>query len=407
MSNFSAPSLAGRRVLLGVTGGIAAYKSADLARRLKDAGADVQVVMTEAATRFVGPQTFQAVSGRPVRQSLWDEAGEAAMGHIELARWPDAILIAPASANTLARLAHGFADDLLSTLCLATDRPIFCAPAMNRLMWANPATQTNARALQDRGVTLFGPGSGSQACGETGDGRMLDPLELVARLAQALSGGPLQGVHAVVTAGPTHEAVDPVRVLTNRSSGKMGFAVAEALARLGAQVSLIAGPVSLSTPPGVKRIDVQSADDMLQASLAAADQAQIFVGTAAVADYRPAQTAPGKIKKSSDTLSLALSRTEDILSTVRDRHPALFMVGFAAETESLVDYARDKLRRKHLQMVAANEVGGGRAFDVDDNHLIVVEAQQETDLGHAPKTELARALAELIAARYLALNPSV
>jgi len=236
---------------------------------------------------------------------------------------------------------------------------------------------------------------------------MLDPLELVARLAQALSGGPLQGVHAVVTAGPTHEAVDPVRVLTNRSSGKMGFAVAEALARLGAQVSLIAGPVSLSTPPGVKRIDVQSADDMLQASLAAADQAQIFVGTAAVADYRPAQTAPGKIKKSSDTLSLALSRTEDILSTVRDRHPALFMVGFAAETESLVDYARDKLRRKHLQMVAANEVGGGRAFDVDDNHLIVVEAQQETDLGHAPKTELARALAELIAARYLALNPSV
>lgn len=402
MSSPNPPSLSGRRVLLGVCGGIAAYKSADLVRRLRDAGAEVQVVMTESATRFVGAQTFQAVSGRPVRVSLWDEAAEAAMGHIELARWPDAILIAPASANTLARLAHGFADDLLSTLCLASDKPIFCAPAMNRLMWANAATRANVSTLHQRGLRMLGPGSGSQACGETGDGRMLEPLELVAALAGALADGPLAGVHAVVTAGPTREPVDPVRVLTNRSSGKMGFAVAAALQGLGARVSLVAGPVALPTPAGVTRIDVESAEDMLQASLAAATDARIFVGTAAVADYRPVQMAGNKIKKSAASLELALERTQDILGAVRERFPALFMVGFAAETNDVAAYARDKLQRKKLQMIAANDVSGGQVFDRDDNHLIVIEADRETDLGHDEKARLAGRLAELIAARYRA-----
>lgn len=404
MSSATPAQLAGRRVLLGVCGGIAAYKSAELVRRLKEAGAEVQVVMTESATRFVAAQTFQAVSGRPVRVSLWDEAAEAAMGHIELARWPDAILVAPASAHTLARLAHGFADDLLSTLCLATDRPLFCAPAMNRLMWANAATQANVAALRQRGITTFGPGSGSQACGETGDGRMLEPLQLVARLAQALAAGPLHGVHAVVTAGPTREPIDPVRVLSNRSSGKMGFAVAAALARLGAQVSLIAGPVPLATPPGLRRIDVETAQQMLDAALDAARNAQLFVGSAAVADYRPAAAAPQKIKKDGESLRIELERTEDVLVRVREAHPALFMVGFAAETESVLEHARRKLARKKLQMIVANEVGSGRAFDVDDNHLIVVESGGETDLGHGAKTQLAHELAALICTRYLALN---
>lgn len=391
--------LAGRKVLLGVSGGIAAYKAADLARRLIEVGAEVQVVMTEGARQFIAPLTFQALTGRPVRDTLWDAQAEAAMGHIELARWPDLILIAPASADLLARLSQGMANDLLTTLCLASDRPIFVAPAMNRLMWANPATQANLSTLRSRGVQVLGPGSGDQACGEVGPGRMLEPLEIRDALLQHSAPGVLAGVRVAINAGPTREPVDPVRVLTNRSSGKMGFALAQALAQAGAEVRLIAGPVALPSPAGVQRIDVETAADMLDASLAAASEAEIFIGTAAIADYRPAQAEPGKIKKSASRLSLKLERTEDVISAVRKAHPELFIVGFAAETDDLAKYARDKLKRKGLDMVAANWVGAGRAFDQDHNALQVFWAGGEKTLAQAPKRELASALVELIAER--------
>jgi phosphopantothenoylcysteine decarboxylase / phosphopantothenate---cysteine ligase len=395
-----APRLAGRRVLLGVTGGIAAYKAAELARRLKEAGADVQAVMTDAAREFVGIPTFQALTGRPVRTTLWDEAAEAAMGHIELARWADAVVVAPASANFLSRLAQGRADDLLSTLCLATDRPLFVAPAMNQQMWSSRATQDNLKLLAKRGVHILGPDSGDQACGEVGPGRMLEPNDIRDALAKHFSSGPLSGVAAVVTAGPTREPIDPVRVLTNRSSGKMGFAVAEALVGLGAQVTLIAGPVNLPTPRGLTRVDVETAGEMLKAALSAAKQADLFVGAAAVADYRPAKSAPEKIKKRTASVSMDLSRTEDILSTLRKKHPRLFIVGFAAETEKLEQHARVKLEKKKLDLIAANLVGRGRAFDRDDNALHVYWKDGARDLGKAAKSDLARTLAALIAERF-------
>ncbi|HWY24274.1 MAG TPA: bifunctional phosphopantothenoylcysteine decarboxylase/phosphopantothenate--cysteine ligase CoaBC, partial [Nevskia sp.] len=299
MSETHSPAAApGLRILLGVTGGIAAYKAAELARQFMKAGAQVQVVMTEGAQRFITAQTFQALTGRTVRSSLWDEQAEAAMGHIELARWADAIVIAPASANFLARLAQGFADDLLSTLCLATDRPIYAAPAMNRLMWAHAATQANLATLRDCGLHVIGPGSGFQACGEVGEGRMTEPAEIAALVLRDFQrSGPLAGLRAVVTAGPTREPIDPVRFITNRSSGKQGYALAEALTRLGAEVTLVSGPVHLETPAGVQRIDVETAQQMLEATLAAVDGAHILVGAAAVADYRPAAAAGQKIKK--------------------------------------------------------------------------------------------------------------
>jgi phosphopantothenoylcysteine decarboxylase/phosphopantothenate--cysteine ligase len=400
----SSTSLRDRRIVLGVTGGIAAYKAADLVRRLKEAGADVQVVATENALRFVGAQTFQAVSGRAVRSSLWDESAEAAMGHIELARWPDLVLIAPASANTIARLAQGQADDLLSTLCLATDRPIAIAPAMNRLMWANPATQANVATLRQRGVQLLGPGSGDQACGETGDGRMLEPLQIrdavTALLGGPAAGGPLSGVRVVLTAGPTREAIDPVRFVTNRSSGKMGYALASALVDLGADVTLVSGPTSLPTPPGTRRVDVETAAQMLEATQSAAQSAQILVGSAAVADYRVAEPPAQKIKKKADTLDLKMIKNPDILAELRSAHPALFIVGFAAETEKLAEHARDKLARKKLDLIAANWVGNGKAFDQDDNALHVFWNGGDVELAHAPKPALARELAALIATRY-------
>ena len=392
--------LAGRRILLGVTGGIAAYKAADLVRRLAEQGAQVQVVMTAGAKEFVTPLTFQAVSGREVRSELFDAAHEAAMGHIELARWADMILVAPASTNFLAKLAQGIADDLLTTLCAASDRPIAVAPAMNRLMWANAATQGNVGALRQRGVHILGPGSGSQACGETGDGRMLEPLQIRDAVIDLLSSGPLSGVHAVVTAGPTREPIDPVRFITNRSSGKIGYAVAQALVQLGASVTLISGPTALPTPPGVQRIDIETADEMLKAALEAAAQAQIFVAAAAVADYRPAQVADEKIKKKDESLSLALARTEDVLATVRKRFPALFVAGFAAETEKLEEHALAKLKNKGLDLIAANYVGRGRAFDQDDNELQVYWNGGTQTLARALKPELARALALLIQQRY-------
>lgn len=400
--NTSPTRLAGRRILLGVTGGIAAYKAADLVRRLKEAGADVQVVMTDAAREFVTPLTFQALSGREVRTSLFDAAAEAAMGHIELARWADLILIAPASANTLARLAQGLADDLLTTLCLASDRPLAIAPAMNRLMWGHAATQANLATLRARGVQVLGPGSGSQACGETGDGRMWEPVQIRDAVIALLADGPLAGVATVVTAGPTREPVDPVRFLTNRSSGKMGYALADALARLGAAVTLISGPTALPTPAGVRRVDVETAQQMLDASMSAAADAQIFVGAAAVADYRVEAPAGEKIKKTGEHLSLALTRNADILASVRAARPDLFMVGFAAETEKLAEHARGKLERKKLDLVAANWVGNGRAFDRDDNALHLFWNGGEQELPQAGKADLARDLARIVADRYRA-----
>lgn len=394
--------LANRRILLGVTGGIAAYKSADLVRRLVEQGAQVQVVMTAGAREFVTPLTFQAVSGRAVRTELFDAAHEAAMGHIELARWADLILVAPASANFIAKLAQGIADDLLTTLCVASDRPIALAPAMNRIMWSAPANQDNLAILRQRGVALFGPGSGSQACGETGEGRMQEPVEIRDAVIALLSRGPLSGVHAVVTAGPTREPIDPVRFITNRSSGKMGYATAQALAQLGASVTLISGPTGLQAPAGVERIEIETAQEMLDAALAAAAQAQIFIGAAAVADYRPLEIAGEKIKKRDENLALPLTRTEDVLARVRQAFPRLFIAGFAAETERLEEHAKAKLKNKQLDLIAANYVGHGRAFDRDDNQLHVFWNGGDQALPLAAKTELARELAQLILQRYQA-----
>lgn len=398
------PSLHGHRILLGVCGGIAAYKAADLTRRLIESGAEVQVVMTENAQRFVGAATFQALSGRPVRDSLWDANAEAAMGHIELARWPSLILVAPASANTLARLAHGLADDLLSTLVLASDRVLAVAPSMNRLMWSNAATRENVAKLAARGVHVLGPGAGFQACGDVGEGRMREPLELradVARLLTAGASGSLAGRHAVVTAGPTREALDPVRFISNRSSGKQGYAVARALNERGARVTLISGPTQLAPPSGMQRIDVESAGQMCAAALAAAADADLFVGAAAVADYRAADVASHKIKKNAASLSLALIRNEDILVRVRAAYPDLFMVGFAAETENLEQHAREKLTRKKLDLIAANRVGENLAFDREDNQLTVLWRDGRRELAPADKTALARELVSLIVERYL------
>jgi len=389
----------GKRIILGVSGGIAAYKSPDLVRRLRERGAEVQVVMTAGAREFVTTTTFQAVSGRSVRSELWDAAAEAAMGHIELARWADVVLIAPASADILARLATGQADDLLATLCLATRAPLAVAPAMNHLMWSNPATIANVAALVHRGVHVFGPAAGDQACGEIGEGRMLEPLELAERLAALLRpvDGPLSGRRVLLTAGPTRERIDPVRFISNRSSGKMGFAVAQAAREAGASVVLVSGPVNLPTPEGVARVDVESAAEMLTAVLRELPGSDVFISTAAVADYRPAQVAAQKIKKSSDNLALSMERTADVLATVAARSDRPFVVGFAAETEAVEQNARGKLMKKNLDMIAANEVGHEKAFDCDDNQLIVLSRTGRYELGQANKLTLARGLIALIA----------
>lgn len=398
----------GKRILLGVTGGIAAYKSPDLVRRLRERGAEVQVVMTQAAREFVTATTFQAVSGRPVRTDLWDAAAEAAMGHIELARWAEVVLIAPATADFLARLATGQADDLLATLCLATEAPVAVAPAMNHVMWANAATRANTATLQQRGIHIFGPAAGDQACGEIGEGRMLEPLELVERIAALhLGDGPLRGRRVLISAGPTRERIDPVRFISNRSSGKMGFAVAQAAREAGAEVVLVSGPVSLPTPPGVRRVDVESAADMLAAVLREVEGTDIFISTAAVADYRPARPADQKIKKTSDTLDLCMERTSDVLATVAARPDRPFVVGFAAETESVEQNARLKLLKKNLDMIAANEVGHDKVFDCEDNQLIVLWRNGRHELGRASKQALARELVALIAKSFAAARAGV
>jgi len=384
-------TLTNRHILLGITGGIAAYKSADLVRRLREQGAQVRVVMTAAATQFITPLTLQAVSGQPVSTDLLDTEAEAAMGHIELARWADVILIAPATADFLAKLAYGHANDLLSTVCLATAAPITVAPAMNQQMWQAPITQQNCQQLQQRGVKLFGPAIG----------RMLEPLELVQCLQNIFQSGALQAKKILVTAGPTREDIDPVRFISNRSSGRMGYAIVEAAAAKGAEVTLVSGPVSLSPPAGGQIISVYSAQDMFEAVMARVSAADIFIATAAVADYRPAQQAAQKLKKNQAQLQLSLERTPDILASVASLATPPFTVGFAAETDNLVDYARSKLEHKKLDMIAANLVGiEGIGFDSEENALSVFWADGSVDLPRCSKKELANQLVELIIQRY-------
>lgn len=404
--------LQNRRVLLGVTGGIAAYKAAELCRRLRGLGAELQVVMTPAATDFVGPLTFQALSGRPVRADLLDPAAEAAMGHIELARWAELVLVAPASADFLARLAAGRADDLLATACLATDAPIAVAPAMNQAMWRAPATQRNARRLAEDGVRLWGPAEGDQACGDTGPGRMLEPEDLAAR-ACALLAPPrcLADRKVVVTAGPTREAIDPVRYLSNHSSGRQGFALARAAAEAGAEVVLVSGPVDLPTPTGVRRVDVGSAREMLEAAAAAARDADLFVAVAAVADYRPAEVAPRKLKKGAERPGLVLELVEnpDVVATVARQRAGSgrpYTVAFAAETHDVLAHARGKLERKGVDLVVANDVSDRSiGFGAEENEVTLVDVDGDETLPRMPKDRLARVLVERLAAR-LAPTPA-
>lgn len=387
-----------KRIVLGVSGGIAAYKSAELIRRLRDAGADVQVVMTAAAQEFITPLTLQALSGNPVHTDLLDPAAEAAMGHIELARWADLVLVAPASADCIARLAQGIANDLLSTLWLATKAKLAIAPAMNQQMWAAPALQENLALLRQRGVAVFGPAAGSQACGDIGEGRMLEAVELAERCADQFETAALSGKHVVITAGPTREALDPVRYLSNHSSGKMGFAIARACVEAGARVTLIAGPVSLPTPERVDRVNVTSALEMLAAAQTAAAAADIFIATAAVADYRPRDVAGQKIKKSSDAITLELVKNPDIVATIAAQPTRPFMVGFAAETEKVVEHAREKLLRKQLDMIACNDVARGDiGFQSDDNALTVIWKEGDVVLEKASKASIARQLVAIIA----------
>jgi phosphopantothenoylcysteine decarboxylase/phosphopantothenate--cysteine ligase len=399
-------TLSGKQIVVGVSGSIAAYKSADLVRRLRDEGADVRVVMTQGATEFITPLTLQSLSGHPVAMELLDADQESAMGHIALARWADWVLIAPASADTLARLAQGRGDDLLGALCLATEAPIAVAPAMNNKMWSHSATQDNLNLLRQRAVAVIGPASGDQACGEVGEGRLLEPLEIIAELKQLAVPGRLQGRHVLITAGPTYEPIDPVRFIGNRSSGKMGFALAQAAQEAGADVTLVAGPVHLPTPSGVRRVDVETAAQMREAVQRAVAGSDIFISCAAVADFRPLQSEANKIKKTAGNgLELQLEPTVDIVSEVAsgDNRPA-FIVGFAAETQELTRYARDKLERKKLDMIAANQVGQGQGFAVDDNALQVFWNGGEASLPLKQKVQLARDLMTLIIRQFDAKN---
>jgi len=393
-------------VVLGITGSIAAYKTPELVRRLRELGADVQIVMTTSAEEFVTSTALQAVSGKPIRSNLWDKEAEASMSHIELARWADAVLIAPATAEIMARLAGGAASDLLTTLCLATEAPIALAPAMNHVMWGNAAVQANRKMLEDRGIRMLGPDDGSQACGETGSGRMLDPGEIAAIVCRGKTAGEtgerlLEGKTVLVTAGPTREPIDPVRYITNRSSGKMGYAVAAAAAAQGAKVILVSGPVSLDEPPGIEVIRVKTAEEMYSATHGCVGAADIFIAAAAVSDYRPTSAAKQKIKKNDETMSIDLVRSEDILASVAALDAAPFTVGFAAETESVRDYALGKLKNKKLDMIVANRVGDDCGFDCDDNAVEVYWQGGEQGYARAAKTELARQILQLVAEHYI------
>lgn len=394
-----------KHIILGVTGGIAAYKSADLARRLREQKAQVRVVMTANAEQFITALTMQAVSGQAVHQTLLDPEAEAGMGHIELARWADAVLVAPATANFIARFKQGSADDLLTTLCLATESPVALAPAMNQQMWQDQATQENINILKSRGVHILGPGIGDQACGETGPGRMLEPTDLVAALSGLFETGALEGRKTVVTAGPTWEAIDPVRGITNHSSGKMGYAIAEAASEAGAEVILVSGPTALDPPENVRLVSVLSAQSMHDAVMSETTDTDIFIAVAAVADYRPQQAADQKIKKTEDTLTIKLVKNPDILSAVAALGNC-FTVGFAAETSNIEQHAREKLVKKGVDLIAANQVGGGAGFGTDDNALLLIDHNETQPLPSMSKSKLARILVHEIAKRYHAKDPA-
>lgn len=398
--------LQGTKIVLGVTGSIAAYKSADLVRRLSDAGAQLRIVMTKSACEFITPLTLQTLSGHPVAIELLDADQESAMGHIKLARWADWILIAPATADTLARLSQGRADDLLSALCLASESPVAVVPAMNNKMWLNSATVANVADLRKKGMHILGPASGEQACGEQGEGRMLEVTDVVSDLIALTVPKQLQGKRVLITAGPTYEAIDPVRFIGNRSSGKMGFAIAQAAIEAGAEVILIAGPVNLSTPTLVTRIDVESAEEMFSAVMAEVTESDIFISCAAVADYQPDIKADNKIKKSDkDRWEINLLPTRDIITEVtNNENNKPFVVGFAAETQNVAEYAQEKLQRKNLDMIAANQVGDNIGFSVDKNALQVFWNKGSQTFPLALKTQLARDLMTLIIERYYAKN---
>lgn len=390
-------SLMNKRIVLGVTGGIAAYKSADLVRRLREVGAEVRVVMTENAKQFITPLTMQAVSGYPVHDDLFDLKAEAAMGHIELARWADAIVIAPATADFISRLLHGEANDLLTTLCLAAKVPLAIAPAMNQGMWKNTLTQDNVQALQKKGIHIFGPGAGSQACGDTGPGRLLEPLEIVERVAGLFQSGCFSGKKVLITAGPTHEAIDPVRYITNASSGKMGYALADALIEAGAQVILVSGPVNLAKPARITVIDVVSAAEMHDAVMANVAASDVFFSVAAVADYRCKTIAPQKIAKKESSLVLALERNPDIVASVANLEKKPLIIGFAAETENLIANATAKLHHKKMDMIVANQVGPDMGIGSDENAVTVLWDKQQQEFKKMSKSKLARELTALVA----------
>ena len=399
----------GPRILLGVTGGVAAYKSPDLVRRLIERGAQVQVVMTRGAQAFVSALTFQAVSSRRVRDDIWDTEAEAAMGHIELARWADLVLIAPATAHCLGSLANGLAADLLSTICLATQAPIMVAPAMNHVMWRHPAVQANKQVLEQRGARFLGPATGAQACGEEGPGRMLEPEQIVEAVFEEparLASQSLKGRTVVITAGPTREPIDPVRYVTNRSSGKMGYALAHAAQQAGARVVLVSGPVTLTPPPGVERVAVETAEEMYASVHEQVGAADLFIGCAAVSDYRPQSPAAQKIKRKAEEMSLALVRSPDTLASVAAIADGPFTVGFAAETQDVIGHARGKLTGKGVDMMAANLVGPDCGFDQETNALTVLWDGGEVQLDQAPKAALAQRLIALIAERYHAVRGS-
>jgi phosphopantothenoylcysteine decarboxylase/phosphopantothenate--cysteine ligase len=389
--------LLGKKILLGVTGGIAAYKAAELTRLLQKQGATVQVAMTEAATHFVGAVTFQALSGQPVFTDQWDARMANNMAHIDLSREADVVLVAPASADFLAKVAHGQADDLLTTLVLARDCPLLVAPAMNRQMWENPATQRNAATLAADGITLLGPACGDQACGEVGAGRMLEPEEIVEDLIAFFQAKPLAGKRVLLTAGPTFEALDPVRGITNLSTGKMGYALARACAQAGAAVTLVSGPTGLACPRGVLRVEVSAALEMQREVLARAGESDVFIGVAAVADYRPAAPSAQKIKKNAAAMTVELVKNPDILAEVAALPRPPFCVGFAAESHDLATYAEGKRVNKKLPLVVGNLISDG--FGGEDNTVVLFDAAGAHPLATASKTEVARSIVAAIAER--------
>jgi len=385
--------LTNKQIILGITGGIAAYKSAELVRQFVKHDAMVRVVMTDAAQEFITPLTMQALSGNPVHTTLLDPAAEAGMGHIELARWADIVMIAPASANFIARLDQGRGDDLLTTLCLATNAPITVAPAMNQAMWLNQHTQDHVKTLSTDGVTIFGPSSGEQACGDVGPGRMLEPEALAQLLAEQFDSRALDGKRLLINAGPTREAIDPIRYISNHSSGKMGFALAEAAAEAGAKVTLITGPVNIATPPRISRVDVITAEDMYQATMEHCAECDIFIASAAVADYSPVAVADQKIKKSQDQFTIEMAPTRDILAEVAQTLPHIFTVGFAAETQNLLTYAETKMLKKGADIIIANDVSvEGIGFNSDDNEVTLVSREGNHTISRASKKQVARQL---------------